>query len=161
MSRSAVGAETSPSSRRTWALRAAILASIVLSGVALVGAVIARLEILSAPVPTLLGLRLGVTPDEVRARRAGGEWTTRVEPSGDLSLVRGDERYEFHEGLLVAVAVALDAHEPDAIGPALVVTPVTVLVREPTQGGIQVRMISRTCPTHSEEAERLAARALE
>lgn len=147
--------------RRVWLVRVAILASIALSGAALVGAVIARLELLSAPVPSVLGLRLGISPDELRARRSGGEWTTRLEASGDLSLSRGAERYEFHEGMLVAVELELPAAEPDAAGPPIVVTPVTVLVREPTSSGVRVRMISRTCPTHAGEAERLAATAPE
>ena len=143
--------------RRVWWVRAAIVASIVLSGTALVGAVITRLEELSAPVPAVLGLRLGATPDEVRTSRGGGDWTSRVEPSGDLSLSRGEEHYEFHEGQLVAVSIVVAPGEPDATGSAFVLTPLTVLVREPAGEFVRVRMISRTCPTHAEEADRLAA----
>lgn len=149
--------DTASSPRRVWLVRLAILGSILLSGAALVGAVIARLEMISAPVPTVLGLRLGVTPEELRARRPGGEWTSRVEASGDLALERPGERYQFHEGLLVAVDVQLRAGEPDAAGPPLAVTPVTVVERRPLGAGVRVRMISRTCPTHAEEAERLVA----
>jgi len=119
--------------------------------------VITRLEQISAPVPTVLGLRLGATPDEVRTSRGGGEWTSRVEPSGDLSLSRGSERFEFHEGQLVAVSVEVPPGEPAATGPAIVVTPLTVLVREPAGPLVRLRMISRTCPTHAEEADRLVA----
>jgi hypothetical protein len=144
------------SDRRTWIVRAAILGSIALTGAAVVGAVLERLEAMSAPVPTVRGLRLGLTPDEVRAQRTGGEWTTRAEASGDLTLERAGERYEFHEGLLVAATVDLATHDPESAGPARLLSPGSVLVRQPTGSGVRLRLVSRDCPTHAEEARRLA-----
>lgn len=144
------------SDRRTWVVRGAILGSIALTGAAAVGAVLDRLEAMSAPVPTVRDVRLGMTPDEVRARRGGGEWTTLVEASGDLALERPGERYEFHEGLLVAVTLELAATDPEARGAGRMLSPGSVLVRQPTESGVRVRLVSRDCPTHVDEARRLA-----
>jgi hypothetical protein len=143
-----------PSSARTWAVRGAILASIALSGTAIVGAVLARLEAMSAPVPSVHGLRLGVTPEDVRQRRAGEGWTTQVSASGDLVLERPGEVYEFHEGMLVAATVEVDQSDP---GPAREITPTSVLVRDRTGSRTRLRLVSRGCPTHAEEAARLVA----
>jgi hypothetical protein len=141
---------------KIWAVRAAILVSIALSGAAAVAVVLQRLEALSAPVPTALGLRLGSTVDEVRAVRGAGEWTTRVDATGDLEIARGEERYSFHEGLLVAVdALVLPA---DGEGPPFELSDASVLVREPVGGRIRVRLVSRTCPTHAEAANALVDR---
>jgi hypothetical protein len=138
-------------------VRGAILGSITLTGAAVVGAVIERLETMSAPVPTVRGVRLGLTPDEVRAQRGGGEWTTQVQASGDLALERAGERYEFHEGRLVAASLDVAANDPEGAGPARLLTASSVLVRQPTASGVRLRLVSRDCPTHAEEARRLAA----
>lgn len=143
-----------PGAARTWVVRGAILGSIALSGTAVVGAVIARLEAMSAPVPSVHGIRLGASPDDVRDRRAGEGWTTRVSTGGDLVLERPGETYEFHEGLLVAATVEIA--EVDS-GPPREITPSSVLVRDRTAAGTRVRLVSRECPTHAEEAGRLAA----
>lgn len=143
---------------RVWVVRTAILASIALSGAAVVGVVLDRLEAMSAPVPSVHGLRLGATPDEVRAAREG-EWTSRVDQSGDLVLSRDSETYAFHEGGLVAIDVVLGSTAADAQGPELVVTSGSVMARDRTAQGVRVRLVSRTCPTHAESAQALVARA--
>ena len=138
-----------------WIVRGAILVSVLLSCVAIVGVVLDRLEAMSAPVPSVLGLRLGATVDEVRAARGGSDWTTRVDQSGDLEVARADESYSFHEGLLVAVDAQVAGTATDASGPPREVTPGTVLAREPSGSGVRLRLVSRTCPTHAEAAEAL------
>jgi hypothetical protein len=132
----------------TWR-RLAILASIVLLSVAMTGVALNRLERMSAPLPSVLGLRLGARVEDVREARGNEGWTTRVDQTGDLVLERPDERYDFHEGLLVAVDVRLDATSRDAAGPAIEVTAASVLARESTPSGARVQLVSRTCPTHS------------
>lgn len=140
-----------------WPIRLAILASIALSGAAIVGVVLDRLEALSAPVPSVRGLRLGATPEEVRAVRPGGGWTTRVDQTGDLELSRDGESYWFHEGLLVLLDVTLAPTDGDAAGPQIVTSPGSVLAREPVAGAVRVRLVSRTCPTHEGLARSLLA----
>lgn len=139
-----------------WTVRAAILVSIALSGVAVVGVVLERLESMSAPVPSVHGLRLGATVDEVRAAREG-EWTSRVDQSGDLLLSRDGESYWFHEAGLVAMDVTVLPEAADASGPRLTVTDGSVLTRTQEGAGVRVRLISRTCPTHAQLAEALVA----
>jgi hypothetical protein len=141
-----------------WVVRVAILASIALSGAAVVGVVLDRLDAMSAPLPSVLGLRLGATPDEVRAAREG-DWTSRVDQSGDYELSREGETYAFHEGGLVAVDVLVPASAADAQGPGLVVTTGSVLARERLAEGVRVRLVSRTCPTHADTAQALVGRA--
>lgn len=146
--------------RRVWLARASLTGSILLVGVALVGAVVERLEAISTPPPAVRGLRLGLALDEVRSQLGGEGWTTQLDTWGDLVLARPGERYDFHEGQLVRVEVTLEASDADAAGADRVVTPLTVLSRERTSDGrVTVRMISRLCPTHREEAEALAASA--
>lgn len=143
---------------RVWGVRAAILSSIALSGAAVVGVVLDRLEAMSAPVPTVHGVRLGATPDEVRSLREG-EWTSMVDQSGDLVLVRQGESYAFHEGALVSVDVVVPSASPDALGPDGVVTAGSVLVRDRGETSVRIRLVSRTCPTHADAAERLVVAA--
>ncbi|MBN8613133.1 MAG: hypothetical protein J0L92_21255 [Deltaproteobacteria bacterium] len=146
--------ETSASSVLTWR-RLAILASIVLVSIAMTGVALDRLERMSAPLPSVLGLRLGARVEDVREARGDEGWTTRVDQTGDLVLERAEERYDFHEGLLVAVDVRLDAAAPDASGRALEVTPASVLARETLPNGARVQLVSRTCPTHAATADLL------
>lgn len=143
------------SGRRAWLVRGAIIGSIVLTGAAVVGMLIDRLEAMSAPIPSIRGVRLGMTSDEIRTLRSGGGWTTVVDASGDLALERPGERYEFHEGLLVAATVELAHGEAEASGPARSVSSGSVLVRQTTQSGARLRLVSRVCPTHADEARRL------
>lgn len=124
----------------------------------------ARACVLDAGPPRVVGLRLGATPDDVRARFAGVSF--RTELGEDVALVadgsleagiRPGARLEFHDGQLVAVRLELERSHPDASGDRLELTAQTLLARtiEP-DGTASVVLLSRTCPTHREEAMRLA-----
>lgn len=148
---------------RTWQ-RAGLVGLAVLSGL---GATSLAVGVLSpAAPPSLAGLRLGMTPDDVRARFSPGRGAFRSEVSGtDTALVweaPGAEpaRFEFHAGQLVAVRLVLPAGSPDARGPALSMTPGSVLARTSRSSGeVAAVLLSRTCPTHHDEAERIATGA--
>lgn len=147
-----------PRSGRTWPARVAVITSVLFLGVAASAVTLWRLEAMSAPIPSVLGLRLGATPDDVRTARPGGDWVTRVESSGDLAVERSGESYSFHEGLLVSVDVQLPTTHPDAAGPPGVLSPGSVLVRERVADGVRVRLVSRACPTHASTAASLVDR---
>jgi hypothetical protein len=147
--------------QRTWQ-RAGLMGLAVLSGL---GATSLAAGVLwpEAP-PSLGGLRLGMTPDDVRARFSPGRGSFRSEISGtDTALVHEAEgsepaRFEFHDGQLVAVRLVLPLGAADASGPALRTTPGSVLVRRVRDASsVEARLLSRTCPTHHGEAERLVA----
>jgi hypothetical protein len=114
--------------------------------------------------PTVLGLRLGATPDVVRARFAAARFETEL--AADVALVADGPleagvapgaRFEFHDGQLVAVRARLERTHRDAGGGSLVITPLTLLSRaSEDDGSTSVVLLSRTCPTHREEASRLA-----
>lgn len=150
--------------RRTWQ-RAALLGLVLLTGLGATSLAASALAPLAAPSPpSVLGLRLGATPDMVRARL--GSTSFRTELGEDVALVAdapiSDDvapgaRFEFHDGQLVAVRVDLRAGHDDASGDALHATPATVLSRAPEGDFVRVRLLARTCPTHREEAERLVA----
>jgi hypothetical protein len=145
--------------RASWAVRLAILVSIAASGAAIVGVVLARLEAMSAPVSSVRGLRLGSRPEEVRQSRGGEGWTTSLDGTGDLLLARQDELYAFHEGALVAIDVVLPDGDPEAAGPDLVISEVSVLARDHLGSRVRVRLVSRVCPTHAAAAGELLRRA--
>ena len=111
--------------------------------------------------PTVLGARLGMTPDELRARvdaRDVGVWTSSL-VGGDWVLDRraiGSEgRFEFHEGQLVAVRAEGPRSADLPTTPPFEVTPGSVLVRAVDHDRVQITLLSRGCPTHHEEAEAL------
>lgn len=125
-----------------------------------------------APNEVVPGVRLGMSPRDVRDRFDGGgegAWQARVgggagasddtvlewNASGERTRAT-QARFEFHLGMLVAVR----AHLREAIGaPRVDLTPKTVTVRTPEAGGTEVTILARDCPTHREEAEALAAKA--
>lgn len=106
-----------------------------------------------------------MTPDDVRARFSPGRGTFRSEVSGtDTALVweaPGAEpaRFEFHDGQLVAVRLRLVPSAAEADGPALRTTPGSVLARTAGADRVDVVLLSRTCPTHHDEAERIVSGA--
>jgi hypothetical protein len=138
------------------------------------------------PNEAIPGVRLGMTPRDVRARfedgaagswqtKVGGgagvsddtvlEWTTGGDPKSRATTVR----FEFHLGMLVAVR----AHLRETLAAERVdLTPKTVTVRTPGGGGMaagtggpggrgtDVTILARDCPTHRQEAETLAAKAV-
>ena len=117
----------------------------------------------SAPDP-ILGVRLGMTPAQVRARFApGAAGTYRSEAMDeDFALVwepsaGGDvlgARHEFHEGLLVAVRLSVTTAADVADGPPLEATPLSLLTREVVSERIALTWLARSCPTHAAEVER-------
>lgn len=127
-----------------------------------------------APADAIPGVRLGMSPRDVRDRfEAGGEgsWQTRLggaTGATDDTIVEWtakseksrvtQARFEFHLGMLVAIR----AHVRDATPAQRIdVTDRTVTVRTPGpdgSGGTDVMTLARDCPTHREEAEALAAK---
>lgn len=123
------------------------------------------------------GVRLGMTPRDVRARfesGAGGEgaWQTKLGAGAGVSddtvlewTASSQEgrassaRFEFHLGMLVAVR----AHLREGLAAERVdLTPKTVTLRSPGApgaGGTDVTILSRDCPTHRQEAESLASKS--
>ncbi|MDB4942276.1 MAG: hypothetical protein JWP97_1810 [Labilithrix sp.] len=117
------------------------------------------------PVP---GVRLGMTPRDVRDRwdpEGKGTWQTKLGAANDDTVLEWastgggpgtQARFEFHLGMLVAVRAHLrEATKAERIDR----TAKTVTVRRPEEGGTEVTLLSRDCPTHHDEAESLAARA--
>ena len=120
----------------------------------------------------LPNVKLGMGPGDVRARfEPGGEgtWQTKVAAAaGDTALewkaTNGsakvkDARFEFHNGMLVAVRA--QTREPAPSGESISATPSTVSVRRPVAGGegTEIVVLSRDCPTHKDESSALAAKA--
>jgi hypothetical protein len=108
-----------------------------------------------------MGVRLGMTADDVRARidaREPGEWSSSV-VAGDWVLEHrvADEaaRFEIHEGQLVAIRVEGPTSADLPSEPRFEVTPGSILVREPDRTRVRITLLSRACPTHHEEAEAL------
>jgi hypothetical protein len=130
-------------------------------------------EASNEPLP---GVRLGMAPRDVRDRFEDGRegsWQTKVgggTGASDDTVVEwsaaseksraSTARFEFHLGMLVAVR----AHLREGLAAERVdLTPKTVTVRTPGPagtGGTDVTMLARDCPTHREEAESLAAKAV-
>jgi len=119
---------------------------------------------LADPRPSVLGVRLGMTADEIRRRvdeTGPGEWSSRV-TNGDWVLTHAaptsDATFEIHEGQLVAVRVDASGAADLATTPRVEVTPGSILVRERDGDRVRITLLSRSCPTHHDEAERLVAR---
>jgi hypothetical protein len=113
------------------------------------------------PRPSVLGVRLGMTADDVRARidaRGPGQWTTSL-VGGDWVLEhRGSDetgRFEIHEGQLVAIRIDGAPSSDLPTEPRFEVTPGSVLVRRDEGGRVRITLLSRACPTHHDEAEAL------
>ncbi|MCL2724896.1 MAG: hypothetical protein FWD69_10725 [Polyangiaceae bacterium] len=114
------------------------------------------------------GVRLGMSPRDVREHFQGGgdgSWQTTIGSGTDRVIdwrAQSDAarftqaRFEFHLGMLVAVR----AHTRDASASEnIVLTPKTVTLRSPaSDGGTDVTVLARDCPTHHDEAEALAAK---
>jgi uncharacterized protein YcfJ len=113
-------------------------------------------------------IKLGMAPRDVRERFASGEqgnWQTSFpERANDDTVLDWSSptahfdraRFEFHLGMLVAIR----AHERDASSAEVIsATPKTVTVRAPSEGGTEITVLARDCPTHHDEAESLARKA--
>jgi hypothetical protein len=133
----------------------------------------------------IANVRLGMAPRDVRERfQPGGagtwrtalgagddtvlEWTAEagakaatsaLPPSGAPQAV-SNARFEFHLAMLVAIRAHLTAPPPDADQASATAKTVTLRSRSPaSEGGTDVTVLARDCPTHHDEAESLAARA--
>jgi hypothetical protein len=136
-----------------------VLAALAVFAVIASGVAVASRS-LSDTRPSIYGVRLGMTADEVRARvdaRGEGAWSASA-ASGDwvLEHVRGGDRarFELHDGQLMAIRIDAIA-SPELDGAPLDVTPSTVLRRQRSGDRIAWTLLSRACPTHSAEAEAL------
>ncbi len=127
-------------------------------------------------VPDFYGVRLGMTPGEVRTRfTPPGSFASKAtptdyamtwEPKGTASRDPYQASFEFHDGILVAIRARVPDSADFAKGHHYVVSTATVLRRLParaTQEGpakgpsewVQVDELARTCPTHAAEAARI------
>ena len=121
-------------------------------------------------------VRLGMAPRDVRDRfqpGTEGSWQTALGAGDDTVLEwtaggRSPEgaskptmltaRFEFHLAMLVAIRARTSDPAPprDEISS----TPKTVSLRaRAPEGGTSITVLARDCPTHKDEAERLAAKA--
>ncbi len=117
----------------------------------------------------LPGVRLGMSPRDVRERFEGGRdgaWQTKLgSGTKDDTVLEWNAadgksravhaRFEFHLGMLVAVRAQLREPSPKE---QVDFTARTVTVRMPQDDGTAVTILARDCPTHHEEAEALVAR---
>ena len=145
---------------------------------ALLGVVAATLLSGCAPkeIPDFYGVRLGMSPRDVRDRFSptGGTWKSDAmaddfaiawEPSKSPAPADPLEaKFEFHMGILVAVRAKVPPAVAVAQGPAYVVTKAGVLRRLETRPTNEspgpaptpytyIDILARDCPTHHAEAE--------
>ncbi len=123
----------------------------------------------SARTEDFFGVRLGMAPREVRDR-------FDLAPQGTFVLTEGADprldwtptvsarpvataRFEFHSGMLVAIRAKIDPGAPPARGPRVSVTSQIVSARDPAAGAVAITVLSRECPVHKAEAERIAGTA--
>lgn len=120
-------------------------------------------------IPSVRGVRLGMTPDQVRERFEGGAaaaWRTELAGT-DLTLIRApggtldrETRFEFHNGMLVAIRLDLPEGAAEGSGERLVITTGSVTERTASgPGRVQMRVLARDCPTHADEVSRILADA--
>jgi hypothetical protein len=131
------------------------------AAVALALAYVALGRLFADPRPNVLGARLGMTADELRAHvdaQRPGAWTSSV-IGGDWVLDRSlgdvDARFELHEGQLVAVRAEGPRSAGLAESPSFEVTQGSVAVRTVDHDRVRITLLSRACPTHRDEAEAL------
>jgi len=131
-------------------------------------------------IPDFHGVRLGMTPREVRDRfdvhgdfavapaAANDDVTMRFSPIAAPAAQQvtvaeqvtvTSAQFEFHMGVLVAVRADVTAPDAASSGDATVATRAEVLHRERKDGGAHIDWLSRECPTHTAEANRLARAA--
>lgn len=121
----------------------------------------------------LPGVRLGMSPRDVRDRFDGGgegAWQTKVGPGASDDTVlewstsaptsrATHARFEFHLGMLVAIRAHL--REASVSRPTVDLSPKTVSLQSagPPGAGTDVTILARDCPSHHDEAESLASKA--
>jgi hypothetical protein len=134
--------------------------------------VVAALLACTTPEPDAIpNVRLGMAPRDVRERfepGGAGTWQTsvaRAEEGGDTAIEWAASgpakiataRFEFHLGMLVAMRVR--TNDPSS-SETVSTTAKTVTARRPAaEGGTNVTILARDCPTHKDEADALTLRA--
>ncbi len=119
-----------------------------------------------APEGEFFGVRLGLSASDTRARfRPAGEgaWQMVTAPAPALEwsgsgpgALPQRARFEFHQGMLVAARYEVPGEAAAAKGRALEVTPSMVIARRVGEGGgVRVVVLSRACPEHAGEVNRL------
>jgi hypothetical protein len=116
--------------------------------------------------PMFYGVKLGLSPANARdffQLRGQGSWTTQSDP--ELTLLweakrkensPSAARFEFHDGLLVAARFQSKTLEGPFQGRALENYQTAIVVRErDPQGIVKLTIISKGCPTHRAEVQRL------
>lgn len=119
--------------------------------------------------PTIRGVRLGMTADQVRQRfERGAQASWRTEIAGtDMTLIRAaggsldrEARFEFHDGMLVAIRMDLPSEAPEASGDRIAISPASVTSRTIIlDGRTSLAVLARDCPTHAEEVSRILSDA--
>ncbi len=111
------------------------------------------------------GVRLGISAADLRDRyELPGEWSLSTDEAGGLELGWLPEapgsvksaRFQFHEGLLVAIRARLASQDAFAGADGIVVTADAIMHRVSGEDGFsQMSVISRNCPTHADEVAHL------
>ncbi len=116
------------------------------------------------------GARLGMTMRDVRAAfvpPSPGSWTAvqdgavpRLDWSATLAASPvASARFEFHNGMLVAVRAPLAESDVHAAGPPVTTTSATVITRDHVGGKVEYRWLSRECPAHKDEVAKILGAA--
>lgn len=118
-------------------------------------------------VTSFRGVRLGMTASDVRRRfdaPAPGEFRTVTDPELALewqprsARPLDSVRFEFHQGVLVAIRAVVPSDAEIASGDDLVVGTDAVLSRrEVGPDRVELTYLARDCPTHRAEVRRLLA----
>jgi hypothetical protein len=139
-------------------------------GLAVVGIVAASfLAASTGRIDEIHGVRLGMTAAEVQARfdaAPGGRWNAAPGCEGgalEWALSEGASpqhprwaRFEFHEGMLVAVRLRASGDDPSAKGDRLSSSAGAVLAREPLlEGTVAIALLARGCPDQQDEIRQL------
>jgi hypothetical protein len=113
------------------------------------------------------GVRLGMTASAVRERfeaPALGSWRSLpATGAGDVVLAWAAAKgpatatFELHNGMLVAVRATVEATDAESKRPGMDSSRAIVRAHALDGGVIQLTLLARDCPTHHDEAERLAA----
>ncbi|MCS6901733.1 MAG: hypothetical protein RMJ98_07540 [Myxococcales bacterium] len=113
----------------------------------------------------LRGVRLGLSAADTRASfqaPSPGSWASEMTPEPSLrwqgppGAPVSQATFEFHQGMLVAIRLRVAPGSPEAKGPKVEVTSARVIARKKEPSGeVTVSMISRSCPAHAAEVNRL------
>ena len=123
----------------------------------------------TARIDEIHGVRLGMTATEVERRfdaAPEGRWNAAPGCEGGALEWAPSEgasprhprwaRFEFHEGMLVAVRLRASGDDPNARGGRLSSTTGAVLAHEPLPGGtVAIALLARGCPDQQDEIQQL------